>query len=159
MCFSIVVFSTYGIKIWVSVIIITIALMTIYIVAFLDVHPSSFHVKWAAAVAVLKFICGLWYHTSAFSSKNCNFIDKGELTNCKFVNTHCFSPLLRHHSGLINTPRWQWQWGNSQPVGCNITDHVFAPKIANKKWWVKELKNWNLLTVSPHSFCLPALFS
>jgi len=35
----------------VTVIIITIAFITIYIVAFLVVHPSSLHVKRAAAVA------------------------------------------------------------------------------------------------------------
>ena len=50
---------------------------------------------------------------------------------------------LCNHSGLINTSKWQWQWGKSQPVGWNITDHVFAPKIANTLK-NNELKNWKI---------------
>jgi hypothetical protein len=106
-CISIVVLSTNGLKIWVTVIIITITFITIDIVAFLVVHPSSLHVKRAVAVAVVKFICGLWCHRSAFSLKNSIFIDKGEFTNCKIVSTHCFSPLfaspgLQYHGSGIH---------------------------------------------------------
>jgi hypothetical protein len=43
----------------VAVIIITIAFIPSYIVAFLVVHPSSLPVKWAVAVAGLEFVCGL----------------------------------------------------------------------------------------------------
>jgi len=96
LCDFLVVLSTHGIKILVTVIMIllTISFITIYIVAFLVVHPSSLHDKQAAAVPGLKCVFWLWYQWSAISSKNINFIDKGELTNCKMVNTHCFSPLF-----------------------------------------------------------------
>jgi hypothetical protein len=49
----------------------------------------------------------------------------------------------------------QRQWGKSQPVGCNITNHVFAPKIANKlkKGELKNAKMKTLDRISP--FYLP----
>jgi hypothetical protein len=41
------------------IILLTIACMTIYNVAFVVVHPSSLHGKQAAAVLGLKFVCWL----------------------------------------------------------------------------------------------------
>jgi hypothetical protein len=66
------------------------------------------------------------------SPKNINSIDKGELTNCKIVDTHWFSPLFASPIWLNKHIQVEWQWVKSWPVGCNISNHVFAPKIANK---------------------------